>query len=306
MFSKYRVLSSVIIAHIVKALFEKITIHEQRSLLVRRFQMPQFDVPWHYHPEYELTYIAQGCGRRFVGDHVESFTAGDLILIGPDMPHFWRSDDEYYQPESVLTAEWIVLQFPQVFTQQVLQNLPEATAITNLLTRARYGLRFSTDASARISEEIIRLTSQTGLDQVLSTLHILNQLATDRASCLLASEGYQLAPGVADTERMKRVLEFTLAHFRDEIRIGQIASVAGMAPAAFCRYFKKRTRKTYVEYLNELRVGHARKLLTNADLSVGQVGLDCGFNNISHFHRQFKLVTGMTPLRYQNTLTAEQ
>ena len=270
-------------------------------LLVRRFQMPQFDVPWHYHPEYELTYIAQGCGRRFLGDHVESFTAGDLVLIGPDMPHFWRSDDEYYQPASTLTAEWVVLQFPGAFAQQVLQNLPEASAITNLLARARYGLRFSTEASVQISNAIDRLTTQTGLEQVLSTLHILNQLATDRDAYLLASEGYQLAPGAAETERMKRVLEFTLASFRDEIRIEQIASIAGMAPAAFCRYFKKRTRKTYVEYLNELRIGHARKLLTDADLSVGQVGLECGFNNISHFHRQFKLNTGMTPLRYQTT-----
>jgi len=286
----------------MKALFEKITIHDQRSLLVRRFEMPQFDVPWHYHPEYELTYIAKGCGRRFVGDHVESFVAGDLVLIGPDMPHFWRSDDEYYQSESTLMAEWIVLQFPLAFTQQVLQNLPEAGAITSLLTRARYGLRFSMEVSSQMSDDIKQLATQNGLEQVLSTLHILNQLATDRDACLLASDGYQLAPGAAETERMKRVLEFTLAHFRDEIRIEQIASVTGMAPAAFCRYFKKRTRKTYVEYLNELRIGHARKLLTNADLSIGQVGLECGFNNISHFHRQFKLNTGMTPLRYQTTV----
>ena len=285
----------------MKALFEKITIHEQQSLLVRRFQFPRFDVPWHYHPEYELTYIAQGCGRRFVGDHVESFVAGDLVLIGPDMPHFWRSDDEYYLPESTLMAEWVVLQFPLAFAQQVLQNLPEASAITGLLERARYGLRFSTEAASLMSNTIQQLTMQSGLEQVLSTMHILNQLATDRDACLLASEGYQLAPGAAETERMKRVLEFTLAHFRSEIRIEQIASVSGMAPAAFCRYFKKRTRKTYVEYLNELRIGHARKLLTNADLSVGQVGLECGFNNISHFHRQFKLYTGMTPLRYQTT-----
>ncbi len=285
----------------MKALFEKITIHEQRSLLVRRFQVPQFDVPWHYHPEYELTYIVQGCGRRFVGDHVESFVAGDLVLIGPDMPHFWRSDDEYYQPESTLIAEWIVLQFPLAFPQQVLQNLPEAAAITNLLARARYGLRFSAEAASQTSNDVNRLATQTGLEQVLTTMHILNQLATDRDACLLASEGYQLAPGAAETERMKRVLEFTLAHFRSGIRIEQIASVSGMAPAAFCRYFKKRTRKTYIEYLNELRIGHARKLLTNANLSIGQVGLECGFNNISHFHRQFKLDTGMTPLRYQAT-----
>lgn len=284
----------------MKALFEKITISEQNSMLVRRFQMSHFDVPWHYHPEYELTYITRGDGRRFVGDHVESFGAGDLVLIGPDMPHFWRSDEEYYEGESTLQAEWVVVQFPIAFSQDVLAHLPEATAVTALLHRARYGLRFSPAVAAQMAQEIDRLTTQTGLQQVLSVLHILDRLATDRDAHLLASDGCQLAPGTAETERMKRVFEFILNHFRDEIRVEQIASVAGLAPAAFCRYFKRRTRKSFVEYLNELRIGHARKLLNNVDLSVGQIGLECGFNNVSHFHRQFKLHTGMTPLRYQS------
>ena len=283
----------------MKALFEKITIGEQNSLLVRRFQMSHFDVPWHYHPEYELTYILRGDGRRFVGDHVESFVAGDLVLIGPDMPHFWRSDEDYYQDEPTLQAEWVVVQFPIAFSQAVLANLPEASTVTDLLNRPRYGLRFSPAASARMAQEIDQLTAQMGLNQVLSVLHILDQLATDRDAQPLASDGCQLAPGTAETERMKRVFEFILNHFREEIRVEQIASVAGLAPAAFCRYFKRRTRKSFVEYLNELRIGHARKLLTNIDLSVGQIGLDCGFNNVSHFHRQFKLHTGMTPLKYQ-------
>ena len=116
---------------------------------------------------------------------------------------------------------------------------------------------------------------------------------------LLASDSYQLTVSEAETERMKRVLEYVLKQFRSEIRIEQIASVAGMAPAAFCRYFRKRTGKSFVEYLNELRISHARKLLTEADLSVSQVGFACGFNNISHFHRQFKQQIGTTPMRYQ-------
>jgi transcriptional regulator GlxA family with amidase domain len=135
--------------------------------------------------------------------------------------------------------------------------------------------------------------------QVIELLSILNELASDREAILLASDSYQLTASEADTERMKRVLEFVLLNFRKEIRIDQIASIAGMAPAAFCRYFRKRTGKSFVEYLNELRISHARKLLTQADLSVGQVGFECGFNNISHFHRQFRQHTGTTPMRYQ-------
>ncbi|MVM29601.1 helix-turn-helix domain-containing protein [Spirosoma sp. HMF4905] len=283
----------------MKALFEKIMISDQSSVLIRRFQLPYFDAPWHYHPEYELTYIANSYGRRFVGDHVEPFQAGDLVLLGPDLPHFWRNDEEFYQAKPGLWAESVVVQFPASFDERLLAALPEADAVRQLLHRARYGLRFSSAISQSVALPMVQLTEQTGLAQVLSLLAILNQLAADQEAQLLASDSYQLAPGAAETERMKRVLEFMLLNFRDEIRIEQIASVAGMAPAAFCRYFKNRTRKTFVEYLNELRIGHARKLLVNVDISIGQIGLECGYNNSSHFHRQFKLNTGMTPFQYQ-------
>ncbi|GAB4047222.1 AraC family transcriptional regulator [Spirosoma litoris] len=283
----------------MKALFEKVMISEQSSALIRRFQLPYFDAPWHYHPEYELTYIINGYGRRFVGDHVEPFQAGDLVLLGPDLPHFWRNDEEFYQNKPDLRAESVVVQFPAAFDDRLLAAMPEAEAVRQLLHRARYGLHFSPTSSQSVALLMMQLTEQTGLTQMLSLLAILNQLATDQEAQLLASDSYQLAPGAAETERMKRVLEFMLLNFREEIRIEQIASVAGMAPAAFCRYFKNRTRKTFVEYLNELRIGHARKLLVNVDISIGQIGLECGYNNSSHFHRQFKLNTGMTPFQYQ-------
>ncbi|GAB3777654.1 AraC family transcriptional regulator [Spirosoma horti] len=283
----------------MKALFEKVMFNEQSSLLVRRFELLYFDAPWHYHPEYELTYIVKSHGRRFVGDHVEPFQQGDLVLLGPDLPHFWRNDDEFYQPDSMYPAESIVVQFPASFTERGLASIPEAAMVRELLERARYGLRFSLEMSQTVADRMAQLPLQTGLTQLLSLLAILNELVTDQNAQLLASDGYQLAPGVAETERMKRVLEFVLRHFREEVRVEQIASIAGMAPAAFCRYFKNRTRKTFIEYLNELRIGHARKLLTNADMSIGQVGLECGYNNNSHFHRQFKLSTGITPFQYQ-------
>ncbi|QHW00531.1 helix-turn-helix domain-containing protein [Spirosoma endbachense] len=283
----------------MKALFEKLTFGEQSSLLVRRFRLPYFDAPWHYHPEYELTYIVKSYGRRFVGDHVEPFEAGDLVLLGPDLPHFWRNDDDFYQAGFDRQSESIVIQFSGEFTQQGLASVPEASAIRHLLERSRYGLRFSPSGSDAVRAQMELLPERTGLLQLLGLLEILDQLAEDRDAILLASDGYQLAPSAAETERMKRVLEFMLANFREEIRVEQIASIAGMASAAFCRYFKKRTRKSFVEYLNELRIGHARKLLTDVDMSIGQVGMECGFNNSSHFHRQFKLYTGMTPFRYQ-------
>ncbi|TAE33490.1 MAG: AraC family transcriptional regulator [Cytophagales bacterium] len=280
----------------MKALFEKVTIAEQTSLLVKHIRMPQFDAPWHYHPEYELTYIVRSSGKRFVGDHISSFDAGDLVLVGPNLPHFWRNDDD--QPADS-PAEAVVVQFPATFAETVLNALPEASAIGQLLRRAQYGLRFLPTQETDLGPRLIQLATLDGMPRLLAFLTLLHELTLVSDTTLLASDGYQLSVSEAETERMKRVLDYMLKHFRTEIRIEQIASVAGMAPAAFCRYFRKRTGKSFVEYLNEVRISHARKLLTQNDMSVGQVGLECGFNNISHFHRQFRLLSGTTPLKYQ-------
>lgn len=280
----------------MKALFEKVTITEQASLLVKHIRMPQFDAPWHYHPEYELTYIVRSSGKRFVGDHISPFDSGDLVLIGPNMPHFWRNDDD--QPIDQ-PAEAVVVQFSTIFEENFLRPLPEAAAICQLLRRAQYGLRFTPQHPETIGARMERLAGLEGMERLLTFLALFNDLALTAETTLLASDGYQLSVSEAETERMKRVLDYMLKHFRAEIRIEQIASVAGMAPAAFCRYFRKRTNKSFVEYLNEVRISHARKLLTQNDMSVGQVGLECGFNNISHFHRQFRLLSGTTPLKYQ-------
>ena len=280
----------------MKALYEKVTIDQEHSLLVKHIRLTAFGALWHYHPEYELTYILESNGKRFVGDHVTNFDVGDLVLIGPNLPHFWRNDDDRFNEQP---AEAIVVQFPATLDENLLSALPESQPVRQLLQRSRYGLCFSAKMAVRLAPRLLQLPHQEGMTQVLELLSILNELASDREAILLASDSYQLTVSEAETERMKRVLEFVLKHFRKEIRIEQIASVAGMAPAAFCRYFRKRTGKSFVEYLNELRISHARKLLTEADLSVGQVGFECGFNNISHFHRQFRQHTGTTPMRYQ-------
>ncbi|MGM9506307.1 helix-turn-helix domain-containing protein [Larkinella sp. GY13] len=284
----------------MKALFEKIELGDHNSLRVVHVDLPYFDAPWHFHPEYELTYIARSHGNRFVGDHVEPFDSGDLVLLGPGLPHFWRNDDDYYQPESDRRAESIVVQFSQSLGDTLLPQLPETQPLMALLNRARYGVRFGKSKVAEVTPALETLLKCQGLERLLRLLFLLQQLANDTDAVMLASDNYELKASEAETERMKRVLDFMLAHFREEIRVDDMASVAGMAPAAFCRYFRKRTRKSFIEYLNELRISHARKLLVQSDLSISQVGLECGFNNISHFHRQFKLHNGTTPLKYQS------
>lgn len=283
----------------MKPQLEKLSIEGSLSYLARGFKMAFFDAPWHYHPEYELTYIIKSHGQRFVGDHVGPFYEGDLVLLGSNLPHFWRNDDAFYQSNTVLCAESVVIQFPQSLVHDFIEKIPEFNSIQELMKRSARGIRFSTKTIHAIEKDILQLPYLPEGVRFISFLSILLNLAKDKSSEALASTAYQITPDDADTERMKRIIEFTLAHFQEEIRLEIVAETAHMTVPAFCRYFKKRTQKTYIEFLNSFRISHARKLLSNSDLSVAQVGLECGFRNLSNFHQIFKRHTGISPFQYK-------
>ena len=281
----------------MKPLFEKVPIGERDSFLFRSFSMPQIDAPWHYHPEFELTYIQKGNGKRFVGDSVENFSEGDLILLGSDLPHFWRCDAPTEQ-ENVEDVKWLVIQFPIEFVKNVLKNIPEFHQITRLLQRSERGLHFEKSVSKLIGRKMAEMAGLSPIKRLFLFLEIFDILSNDDEARPLAGENYQITANQAETDRMKRILEFTVENFQKEISIDQVAEVAHLTTSAFCRYFKQRTRKSYIDYLNEFRISHARKLLIDSSAGVGQIGFECGFNNLSNFHRLFKRQTGLSPMQY--------
>ncbi|MFN8344479.1 MAG: AraC family transcriptional regulator [Spirosomataceae bacterium] len=278
---------------------EKLTFDSSSSFLARRFKRPYFDAPWHYHPEFELTYIVSGNGQRFVADSIQPFTEGDLVLLGSYLPHFWRNDPEFYAPDSRLSAESVVIQFPQALADDFLTKVPDFKNILSLLKQSIFGIRFSRQTTDRVKDKLLQLPFSSEGFRLLTFLDILMHLSQDTSPELLASTSYRITIDDAETERMKRILDFTLTHFQEEIHLETIAETAHLTVPAFCRYFKKRTQKTYVEFLNHLRINHARKLLTDSELSIAQVGLECGFRNLSNFHQLFKRQTGLSPLQYK-------
>jgi len=280
----------------MKAFYEKIPAIEETSFLTRQVIMPYFDAPLHYHPEYELTLIVQGNGKRFVGDNIENFEAGDLVLLGSNLPHFWRSDKVLYENKEPI-SEAIVIQFSIDFAKNILEKLPECKAIVSMLHLSKSGIKFS-ESFKPFLEKIIE---EKGTKRLTSLIDLLEKLSQTVDYQLLASEYFDIKPDDAENERMRKILEFTLDNFQNEISIDAIAEIAHLTVPSFCRYFKSRTRKTFVDYLNEIRVSHARKLLIDSELSVSQVGLECGFQNLSHFHRVFKNQVGFTPLAYRRS-----
>lgn len=277
----------------MKALFEKILADEGSSFLTRYVALPQFDAPLHYHPEYELTFIVKGQGKRFVGDHVTNFEAGDLVLLGSNLPHFWRSDTNPKHHEELHEA--VVIQFSTAFVNHILSNLPECKSIITLLNSAKSGIQFPDT----LAPFIWKVFETEGVTRLLALISALEQLSICEDYELLASEGFSIKPDETENERMRKILEFTLENFKEDISLDTIAEIANLTVPSFCRYFKSRTRKTYVYFLNEIRLSNARKMLMDNQLDISQISIECGFQNLSHFHRIFKNQTGVTPLVYR-------
>lgn len=274
----------------MRASYEKIPANDETSLLARHIKVPYFDAPLHFHPEYELTLIISGNGKRFVGDSVENFESGDLVLLGSNLPHFWRSDKP-----SETTSEAIVIQFSTDFVENILGKLPECKNILSMLILAKCGIKFKASFAVLLED----LIDKKDLKRLTLFIELLETLSQSTDYQILASENFNIKPDDAENERMRKILEFTLDNFQNEVEINEVADLANLTVPSFCRYFKARTRKTYIDYLHEIRVGHARKLLIDNKLSISQIGLECGFQNLSNFHRIFKKQVGLTPLAYR-------
>ena len=261
--------------------------------------LPHFIVPWHYHPTIEIMYITRGTGTRFVGDHIEGYSEGDVCMIGPKLPHEWRNDDAYFDKESGLRSTCICLFFKREILEPHLIRLQEMMNIRKLIERSRRGLKFSGDSREQIAAFIRQSANDTGARKVIRLLELLELMAVSEEYEILASVGFTESVNSDDFERFNKVYKYLVANFTHPIRLEDVASLVGLTPTAFCRYFKERTKKTFVEYLNDMRIGHAKKLLIEGKMKISTICLESGFNNLSNFIGQFKKSTRMLPSDFQ-------
>lgn len=270
-----------------------------QSFSVRRDVVLYFYNRWHYHPELELLHIEQGSGTQFVGDSIQHFNSGDVLLIGSNLPHYWRCDEKYFRGNEDLYAQATVVHFLGDMWGSTFLTLPENQAIAELIQRARYGIRFL-DSTRDTGRELIQsLLHQTSGNRLISLYRILELLAQSNDYELLSTTFQTPQLDEDDTDRINRIYTYSLTHFQQKISIEEVAAVANISPNSFCRYFKSRSRKTYSRFLLELRVGHACKLLRENNLSIAQVCFESGFHTFSNFNKYFKYFTGKSPIQYQ-------
>ena len=286
----------------MKIMREQIDFPGQSTIRFKWGDIPFFTFPWHYHSEYEILYLLESTGTRFVADNIEPFGPGDLVMVAGDLPHYWRNDDIYYAEGSQMKACRLVVQFPHDFMKHQIQNYPEFLSIRNLLLRSEKGIRFLPPHNTEIGEMLLELPGMNGFRQLMRFLEILHIMAQSSHYKLLASDAYQPGRHEIFDNRMAKVILFLTHNYQNQVRLEEVAGIAGMHPTAFCRYFKDNTGKQVSTYLNELRVGFACRLLIEGTMQVSQICYETGFNNLSNFNRTFRKITGMTPTQYQDKM----
>lgn len=282
----------------MKPVLEYLPKDATESFVVKFFDYGYYPTPWHFHPEYEIVLVTESTGKRFIGDNICHFGPGNLALLGPNLPHLYRNDAAYYAPDSKLHARSIVIHFLNNTFGEDFFGLPETKKIKQLLFKSVNGLEISGNTNKTVSSKLFELQNLTGFARCLKLFEILHILSESKECKNISSCGV-IGINEQESERMDNVLEFLMNNFSDNITRADVAKVAYMTENAFSRYFSQRTRKTFAGYLNELRLSHANKLLLEADKSIADICYECGFNNLSNFNRQFKMVNGVNPLSYR-------
>jgi AraC-like DNA-binding protein len=284
----------------MRPLYQELSFLPASYVNVYKEELPHFIVPWHYHPEIEIMYILEGTGIRFVGDSVETYEVGDLCMVGSNLPHEWRSDQAFFEKKTHLRASCYCLFLLKELFGATLLNMPEMQHIKELIERSSQGIKFTGKARDEIGEKINEYAQESGAAKIAKLILLLEQMATTTEYELLASVGYTKRHlNTEDFERFNRIYHYIINNFAHPIRLEEVASMVGLTPNAFCRYFRERTKMTFVRYLNEIRIGHAKKLLIEGNHTIVALSEESGFNNVSHFIGQFKRSTHMSPSEYQ-------
>lgn len=270
-----------------------------RSFDLRHESLPYFTNAWHFHPELELNFVVASSGLRFIGNSVESFSSGEIVLLGKNLPHYWKNDASYLQAGSAQPAEAIVVRFSEDFAGNDFLNLPETQAIRDLFERASCGLKLVEPLRSAIAKELHLLVQAEGFEQLISLLRILHEIAYSGAVEEISSNYILSKLLIKQNTRLSKVITYLVEHFTEPVSLSYVAELASMNETAFCRYFKAQSGQTLIQYLTDLRIRYACELLNKGEYSVTDVCYQVGFENVSHFIQAFKKKRNQTPFEFK-------
>lgn len=279
----------------MKPVFEKVPKRQWESFHCEEVRGPDYGTRWHFHPEYQLTLAIESSGHRVVGDNIGTLVDGDIVLLGSNLPHVWHQDTGGKSRQ----VHAVIVRFDDTFLGRDFFSLPEMEPVRRLLQRAARGLEVRGKTRAAVTEHMRKLAKSEGLSRVIELLAILNSLANSDELRTLASTSYEPKLESADQGRMERVVDFIHTHLTEEIDRERLAKLAHLSLGAFSRFFHSRTGKTVPEYVNEVRIGRACRMLGEDAGNITDIAMDCGYRNLANFNRRFREVMGTTPSAYR-------
>jgi AraC-like DNA-binding protein len=283
----------------VKNPLQKSRIPEGKAFVIRELIVPFFDVNWHFHSEYQLFVVLKGRGTRFIGDHMQNFREGDMVLTGPDLPHLWKSDKVYHTPETQMETHGIVIYLPNNFLNNSVYQLEEFEMISNMLKKSVRGIEIRGRTNFIIRQMMIDLVEMKGVKSIMHLLKILLTVAESNECRLIADATYINTHKESEKDRMGQVYEYVMQNFQGKVNLEEAAQLSNLSVSAFSRFFKSRVNKSFSDFLTEVRISHACKLLHESDLNISEISYECGFFTLSNFNKLFKDRIKKTPVEYR-------
>lgn len=277
----------------MKTLIQKIHLEEQQSFAYHNYITPQFETNWHKHEECELIMITEGHGTVMMGDFIGGYKSGDIYFMAGNLPHWFKK-----QHHKMIGAAIVVHFKPTIFGDEFLQ-LPELKNLDHLLKR-NDGIQLQKKLKKELAVLIADIGTLTGYQRIIILLHCLQKICHSTSFNTLTqnftSSNSHVNPAI------EKIIEFSFKRYLTPITLQQVAEVAGMSIPTFCRFFKKNIKKTYFDFIQDLRISHACKLLTSTDKSVLEICYESGYNSWAHFSKQFKHIKEMTPTQYRRIM----
>ncbi|HEY9560838.1 MAG TPA: AraC family transcriptional regulator [Anseongella sp.] len=285
----------------MKPVLRKSLPHPEYSFVTRQDVGDHIRTDWHYHPDYELVLIKKSRGTWLVGDYVGYFASGDVILIGPNLPHSYRHEPQFLQEDASIPGEVTAVLFLKEMFGTTFMNLPEMGGIRQTLALSERGLKLTGTLKQMAAGILENILDEHPGERLIKLLSILQLISEKREYKLLSSNSfsYTYTSKGQDTARISAVFQYTFDNFQNPVTIEEVAAFVHMNKHSFCRFFKEKTNKTYIQFLIEVRVSRACRLLIEAEMNVAEICYACGYNSISHFNHQFKAIKQISPLDYR-------
>ncbi|MCQ9641519.1 AraC family transcriptional regulator [Chryseobacterium sp. WG14] len=283
----------------MKPQFLEISSDTLHSFSARKDVMPDVNNKWHYHTVLELIYFRKGSGTQYVGNTIERFKEGDVVLIGKNLPHYWQFDTKYFESPKRNKVEVFVVHFDENFWGEEFLQLPENHDLKKMLILSSRGLQVKGGSRETLTQLIPEVINSDGTMKIIKLLEALSCISNSLEYDFLASSHFKYHFNEDEKRRIQEIYNYTLSRYMEKISLEEISEIASLSPNSFCKFFKSKTGKTYTQFVNEIRIGDACQKLIEDQMSVKEICFASGFNNFTSFHECFKNITGKSPLKYQ-------